>query len=918
MSGRRTSRSRSRERKRSKKKKKKRSGRTSRSPPSSLDRLPPPDAPAPPPAEEVVESGFVRPAPRGRKNLRADPRADPRARAASIPQSLGRQGWPHKRRPATPKDLQDFTDHAHMDDIKRTNQRLKPDNRVSEQDFKNLRTHIYKKDIGKLAKHIGELAVKEKTAEKRRAENISRGAPPPPGGRAAKREEIEEGQWQAAQAGGREARHMKAEEVAAARRAGEHASRQRDNHGRRAATSSSGSLQPEEHRALPPENSSSAVQTRKRKRGDDNVALPSRETAVSSTDDIRRPPQRPGPRIIVRPGGPQVRPAVAGGAPAPAPPKPPRPSPQPAPERAAPPADAGGGGETPDVEIGAPPPVPDSPRPRAASPDHPVPAPQPPAAKRRKREGSEETYVPTAGEDTDSESEEKPPRRSKREVARPDYTAPPSPAHSASDFLPAHGSSGVTHVHPPSRAPPVPDPQSDPAVLASQSDTSPSMPRLEANAARRTSDALVAASNRGAAPVLPRTDVYAGELGDRPDQAHPDAPEAEVVGRRKKREPIPEEKRSEVPPTRGTRTDTRRSGTVTQTQVGPSGRQAQTEYSTQSATAAAGGRAADTSPAVTWRLQPDTLQREIFDGNRWRNENRMKDSDLAQAVHWHSSEGQEANWPKNSKGLDQVANQVFGYKSFDHMKRTRFTQSSGNLRDVDQFRQVLLLGRDKLHQTRFLTRQDDENIARAHRSNFGGTRARPIVLPAEPEPDAGDEKSPPDPPEAVQPPSMVYENVPDDEYSPNVSSDEDPQGLQDVAQASVGRPARRALNRPRVSHLRFAYHEHRNRQRLEAARQALKNVNLNEHGRWTHGKQFRGSHGRNPTPRLSVQHLGPQKYIFRAYRGVSRGVREQVRHYLSRIRKYVYLNGIRHNKKQAFTAMIDLLRTNKGVEVQIQ
>ena len=747
-----------------------------------------------------------------------------------------------------------------------------------------------------MAHHIGMRAVQEKKeeAEARQA------AASPAEARQAKREEVEEGEWQAGQRGGREARHMKAEVVAASRRAAEHPSVRRDNHGRAAATSNSGSLQPVEHRSLPPENSSSAVQSRKRKRGDEAVALPSQATAVSSTADIRRPAQGP------RPAGPQVRPAVAGGAGGPAPPAPPRPSPQPAPERAAPPPDvAPGGSETPDVDIGARAPV-------SPSPDHPVPAPQP-VVKRRRRYDSESDYAPTGAEDSPSPSPDPEPRRSKRKVERPDYKAAATPPHTARDFLPAHRS-GVTHVHPPSGAPAVPDPQSDPAILSAQDDA-PIMPGLESNAARRTANALVAAADRGAAPVLPQADVYAAprpvtRLPDRADQEAPDAPEAEVVGRRKKKEPIPDEKRSEVP--------TRKSGTVTQTQAGPRGRQAQTDYTTQSAAAgrAGRGRVDDTAPPVTWRLafsgNGGALGREIFDGTRWQAQQKMGDANLAQAVHWHASEG-EGNWPKGSRELDLVANKAFGYKDLAHMRRERFKHSDGNVKDIDAFRHVLQLGQSKIQRTSFLSDRDNREINRAHRTKFGGTKARPIEVPEDPEDPPEDPEYSGDEKEPLPGPSMVYNPVVPDDYL-SLSDDDEP--------ASVGIPrqfqARQALNRPRAIPLRYAYHEHRNRRRLEAARQALKNVNLNEHGRWTHGTQFRGSHGRNPTPRLSVQHLGPKKYIFRAYRGVSNGVREQIRHYLSKISKYVYLNGIRHNKKQAFTAMIDLLRTNKGVEVQIQ
>ena len=55
----------------------------------------------------------------------------------------------------------------------------------------------------------------------------------------------------------------------------------------------------------------------------------------------------------------------------------------------------------------------------------------------------------------------------------------------------------------------------------------------------------------------------------------------------------------------------------------------------------------------------------------------------------------------------------------------------------------------------------------------------------------------------------------------------------------------------------------------------------------------------------------------RARRGVTRGIRVQIQHYLSRARKYLLINGRKHNKKQAYTLVMDLLKQNQSVEIHV-
>ena len=517
------SRSRSRDRSGSRKKKKKRRR----------------QAP-PPPAEPETARPLV-------------PTHDPRA---------GRQvrkGWPHKRRPATEEELQDFINNATYENIKTVNNRTRSGN-LSESALKRQLRETHGGDLKKLAQYVGLKAHKEKTAERALPGRGSLASRPVRDPRAVKRETVEAGARMAAKAKAREAATMKREEVDAARRRTQTSSTARNDHGSRAAPNSSGSVQPVTNLPAPPEDSSEPVQARKRRPGDGQASLPSQSTASSATADIRNPPHA------------GVRPAIPGGAPAVAPPAPP-----PAPERAAPPVDAPAREEA-HSGFAAP-----TPRPR-----------------KRKRE-SESDYAPTPthGRDTtesDDDTDEKPivkrpPRRSGRARPPVDYGPPPSPAHSASDLLPAHRSKrrpeeqepdtphvdsddpDVTHMWPPSGAPPVRDPASDPALTGPDDRPRP-MPNLEAVAAKRTTDALAAAGASGAAPSLPQTDEYAvGRLSDHGRDEEPsDAPEARVVGRRKPkpkpRPDIPESKQAEAEPEAAR-------GTVTQTQTEPAGRQVQ-------------------------------------------------------------------------------------------------------------------------------------------------------------------------------------------------------------------------------------------------------------------------------------------------------------------------------------------------------
>jgi hypothetical protein len=148
------------------------------------------------------------------------------------------------------------------------------------------------------------------------------------------------------------------------------------------------------------------------------------------------------------------------------------------------------------------------------------------------------------------------------------------------------------------------------------------------------------------------------------------------------------------------------------------------------------------------------------------------------------------------------------------------------------------------------------------------------------------------------------------------SDSEDPNGI--VGYTRSPSPFIRAVAAHRHEHGSIWQHSRAPIQgvmRLARMREGVKRIQPIHRSQWTHSKQFRGSYGFDQTPRLSLNHIGPGQYILRARRGVSRGVRQQVLHYLSRAGAHIYVNGRKHNKKQAYTVIMDLLKQNHSVEV---
>jgi len=80
----------------------------------------------------------------------------------------------------------------------------------------------------------------------------------------------------------------------------------------------------------------------------------------------------------------------------------------------------------------------------------------------------------------------------------------------------------------------------------------------------------------------------------------------------------------------------------------------------------------------------------------------------------------------------------------------------------------------------------------------------------------------------------------------------------------------------------------------------------------------KGGHGWNPTPKLSINQIDSGRFLIRARRGVTKGIRHQVMHLLQRVRGKVKINGRLHTKKQAREVIIDLLAQNITVDVEIR
>ena len=83
----------------------------------------------------------------------------------------------------------------------------------------------------------------------------------------------------------------------------------------------------------------------------------------------------------------------------------------------------------------------------------------------------------------------------------------------------------------------------------------------------------------------------------------------------------------------------------------------------------------------------------------------------------------------------------------------------------------------------------------------------------------------------------------------------------------------------------------------------------------TISKSFGGPY--SSKPRLSVNNTGPGNFIIRARQGMSHGVRQQILNLLARAPKVLWVNGHKHNKKAAYTLIVDLLRKHESVEIML-
>ncbi len=134
--------------------------------------------------------------------------------------------------------------------------------------------------------------------------------------------------------------------------------------------------------------------------------------------------------------------------------------------------------------------------------------------------------------------------------------------------------------------------------------------------------------------------------------------------------------------------------------------------------------------------------------------------------------------------------------------------------------------------------------------------------------------------------------------------------LESLARPHIQAPARVAGPRiaTRLLHRPGRYHKH-GVTRSKAPRNVVSPFRMNY--------QSKGGHGWNPTPKLSINQIDSGRFLIRARRGVTKGIRHQVMHLLQRVRGKVKINGRLHTKKQAREVIIDLLAQNITVDVEI-
>ena len=905
---------------------------------------------APPPGKKPDPPkgplGFVRPAPKKPKKPRP------------------RIGWGENRRPKHPREVEVFGQTATMEELHDFGSRkLKWTSRQMDQ----LLAREHAGNMTKFATAVGQRLYQQKKAEKEKKKQrrpTARTAPiprPTVDPRAVKRETVAAGRQEASQSKAREARVMKNEEVGRARREAERADANRHNHGRAQPSASVGVGQPQVNVPRPPEDGAEAVQPRGRGAGEQAVAMPDQPTTVSNIrkspraalpaaapeGSPRRPPASPAKPIRTATmsdvtataihrghatfGGARLR----GGAPG----------------RAAPQSRPGARMERQLAEGVA----------KMEETRH--------LRREARRHRGESVETETTVTDTDTE-DEKPimgGRRSRRiqkqeeRGGRRTYTEPPdipaesfpgqeTPESKKRKRMTADERAAARPAARPAakRARPPDDPRARPRVgpvlprlphpgnladdpaLNPPEDT-PSLPGLEAGS--------LPASGR-ASPQSVMSDMLsaAGSVGVVPDLP-PERRRAPAVDA-----PAPAG-RGPAPP------DEKRDEPIKLDEV-----RQHVFY-----------RGSETAP-------------EVWDGVKWIKLSEMSEGDLTRAQSWNVSQVSK-KWRQKKDPVialldeDKLVRKHYGYDDYRDMLDAHQIKRDGHQKWPRQFAKAIELAHDKEKKRRFMSDADHDFMADHHIDMFGhphrGTHIRRESSPDDPDwfsgldilgyaADAGDTGSEEDwgaasPYRAPSPatprvgtyPSPFRRGTPKPARHVGRAAQRgrgrpighrgrggpprDPRGriiglpirgARGAGRRGRGRGAAAApaVNPPRavVPHPHISRMANIARLRLESARAAVHNLRPGELSRWTHGKSFRGSHGRNPTPKLSVNHLGPNKFIFRAHRGVTRGIRQQIRHYLSRVKRYVYINGTRHTKKQAYNAVLELLEGNRGVEVELE
>ena len=177
-------------------------------------------------------------------------------------------------------------------------------------------------------------------------------------------------------------------------------------------------------------------------------------------------------------------------------------------------------------------------------------------------------------------------------------------------------------------------------------------------------------------------------------------------------------------------------------------------------------------------------------------------------------------------------------------------------------------------------------------SSLLGTSVRPQEVPPDGDPDEKESEAPVTP----TPPRRGWSGTPIEQ------------------QRALGRSLRRMAVQPRLPPALIRHVRKRYTKTVGAAPvRQVRNVTSPYVATYTP----KGGHGWTPTPRLSVNQIDSGRYLLRARRGITKGVRHQVVHLLNRVRGKVKVNGRVLRKKQAREVIIDLLAQNITVDVSI-